>query len=300
MTAKSDRHGDSILVGIDGGGTHCRAGIYDKNGLLLGTGHGGPANPVNGLEQTKESIVNAVKEARYEAGLECSLAQFVLGAGLAGLHLPVMQAKINDWQHPFGALHTTTDLHAAVSGAHLGQDGAVIIIGTGFSALGIVKGRQISIGGYGFPINANCSGSWFGLELVKAVLLDHDGVGPATSMTQDVLTNENAISLATRTNNAAPSIFGRFSPVVFQHAEQGDDVARQLVKEGAAFIDRVIEKLLENQVPRVSLLGGVAPHIVDWLDPEYKRYLCVPREAPEFGAMMYAREKQTLLLGEEC
>ena len=167
----------------------------------------------------------------------------------------------------------------------------MIIIGTGFSALGIVNDTQIAIGGYGFPINAVCSGSWFGLELVKAVLVDNDGVGPTTSMTPAVLANEDIVSLATRTNNAAPDIFGRFAPMVFEHAKQGDEVAQQLVKTGAEFISRVIKKLLDNQVPRISLVGGVAPCIVDSLNSDYQQYLCEPKASPEFGAMLYARKE---------
>lgn len=287
-----------FLVGVDGGGTHCRASIYDDNGTFLGRGHSGPANPVNGFEQTKESIINAIEDAKKDAGIECPLSHIVVGAGLAGLHLPVMKAKMSDWQHPFCELHTTTDIHAALLGAHQKEDGAVIIIGTGFSALGIVNDRQISIGGYGFPIYAICSGSWFGLELVKAVLVDHDGVGPTTSMTQAVLANEDIVSLATRTNNAAPDIFGRFSPVVFEHAEQGDKVARQLVTAGAEFIDRVIKKLLDNQIVRVSLVGGVAPCIANWLNADFKQYLCEPKASAEFGAMMYARKKHHLPINE--
>ena len=110
-----------FLVGIDGGGTHCRASIYDVNGGFLGRGHGGPANPVNGFEQTKESIINAIEAAKKDAGIACPLSHLVVGAGLAGLHLPVMKEKIQGWQHPFCELHTTTDLHAANIGAHQGE-----------------------------------------------------------------------------------------------------------------------------------------------------------------------------------
>ena len=43
------------LVGVDGGGTGCRAAIADLTGRLLGQGAAGPANATTDLAQT---IVN--------------------------------------------------------------------------------------------------------------------------------------------------------------------------------------------------------------------------------------------------
>lgn len=292
MTGINEPASDLFLVGIDGGGTHCRASIYAADGQVLGRGYGGPANPVNGLEQAKKSIVSAVEEANSSAGLNCSLNHFAVGAGLAGLHLPAMQAQISDWQHPFSVLHATTDLHAAYLGAHEGGDGAVIIIGTGFSALGIVDGAQLAIGGYGFPINAVGSGSGLGLELVKAIILDSDGVGPKTSMTKTVLAREDINSLATRTNNAKSDVFGQFASIVFEHAEQGDEVAQQLISQSAEFIDRVIQKLRDNQIARISMLGGVAPYLKPWLSQAHHPYLFDAKHSAEFGAMLYAKQQQ--------
>lgn len=282
-----------LWVGVDGGGTHCRAVIFDQYGESLGRGISGPANPVNGFEEAKQSIVHAVEEAKVAAGLICPLNHFIVGAGLAGLHLPVMRNKIASWPHPFAEFHSTTDLHAAVLGAHHEENGAVIIIGTGFSALGMVDGKSISIGGYGFPINALFSGSWLGLELVKAVLLDKDGLGPKTTMTSAVLAKENIESLATRTNTGASNVFSEFAPIAFEHALSGDPLATSLVKQGAAYVDRVIEKLVENQATKIVLVGGVAPHILNWLSDSSRHFLCEPKSTPEFGAVMFARQQST-------
>lgn len=278
-------------VGIDGGGTKCRASIYNNKSQLLGQGLGGSANPVNGLEQTQASINHAIAQAIEDAKLNCKPEQLIVGAGLAGLHLPSQQKIMQESPHPFHSLHLTTDIHTAVIGAHHGADGAAIILGTGFSALGLVNKKQISIGGYGFPINATCSGSWFGLELVKAVLLDIDNIGPKTSMTQAVFSDEDVISLATRMNNAPPVEFAKYAPLAFIHADNGDEVAISLLKQGAEFINCVIRSLISKGVPKIAFIGGVAPHIQKYLAPELLTYIVEPKFSPEYGAMLFAQQK---------
>lgn len=284
----------SYLVGIDGGGTQCRANIYNSEKQLLGSGISGSANPVNGLEQTKTSITDAIAHAIGHAKIQCQPSQLIVGAGLAGLHLPAMQENMGRWQHPFQFLHVTTDIHVAVIGAHPQNNGAVIILGTGFSALAMIDGKQISIGGYGFPINAICSGSWFGLEAIKAILLDNDQVGPSTSMTQAVLGKEDVISLATRLNNAQSFEFAKYAPLVFSHADSGDELAISLIKQGADFINRVIRRFIEQGVHSVAFIGGVAPQIQKWLDPELRLHVIEPKFSPEYGAMLLAKQQMAV------
>ena len=278
-------------VGIDGGGTHCRANLYDGSQTLLGSGRGGAANPVNGLPLTQQSIVSAISEAMKQAQLaNINFNQLVVGAGLAGLHLPSMQAVMEDWQHPFKGLFLTTDLHVAALGAHQGADGGVIILGTGFSAMGLVNGKQFPIGGYGFPIYTHGSGSWFGLEVIKAVLLDADGMGKATSMTRTVLQEDSVLSLAEKLNNAPAQEFARFAPLVFKHAMQGDQLARALIQQGADFVNSVMHKLLQTGSPCIAFVGGICAHIQAYLDSQYSAYIVEPIASPEEGAMYFAAQ----------
>ncbi|MCF2949280.1 ATPase [Paraglaciecola aquimarina] len=284
---------NQYFVGIDGGGTHCRASIYDQSLNLLGRGFGGQANPVNGVELAQASIIQSVKDAIQTAGIKCSLQQLQVGAGLAGLHLPKLQISMSNWQHPFSSLALTTDVQCALLGAHKGQNGAVIILGTGFSALGLLNGQTISVGGYGFPINANCSGAWFGLEMVKAVLLDIDKIGPKTSMTQDILENEKLIDIATRLNNAPAYEFAKYAPIVFHHAELGDKVACDLINQGAEFINTVLQRFITLDLSKITFVGGITPNILNHLHPRFEPYIVTARESPEYGAMLFAQRQSS-------
>lgn len=286
-----------LYLGIDGGGSNCRVMLQDKQGKLLGEGFGGPANPVYGVEQTIQSILNATDMALLDAGLTPEDKKYLMvGAGLAGLHLPQMQQVMRQWQHPFKALYLTTDLHVAATGAHQGLDGAVIILGTGFSSLSAHQGQLTQIGGYGFPINATCSGAWFGLEAVKAVLLDADGVGLQTRLTTVLLKEKTATALAEQYMNASATDYAKLAPLVFELADLGDKVCLSFIQYGAAFINQVIRKLLETGVSRVSMIGGIAERIKLWLDPQLSLCINPALSSPQQGAILFARQSHQAAL----
>ncbi|MDF2178605.1 BadF/BadG/BcrA/BcrD ATPase family protein [Aliiglaciecola sp. CAU 1673] len=279
-----------LFMGLDGGGSYCRARIEDGAGNLLGEGRGGPANPVNGLAQSVASILCATDEALRRSGLTAEYRQrLVVGAGIAGLHLPSMTNAMASWQHPFKSLFLTTDLHGALLGAFDGGDGAVMVLGTGFSALAVKDGKKHALGGYGFPINATASGAWFGLEAVKAALLDHDGLGPKTAITANLLTQTSPLALAEQCKRGLATDFAPFAPVVFEHAQAGDALALSLVRQGAAFADNVIRRLLTVGVGQVALMGGIAKVIRPYLDASLQVHLLEPKHSPEQGALLLAR-----------
>lgn len=261
---------DSALpvgIGIDGGGSHCRAWVFNARGQVLGQGQSGPANPVGGLTESFAAITEAAMKALLDAALPQSmLAQLPLAAGLAGLHLPQFYQQFQQWQHPFASLHLTTDLQIAAFGVHQQQDGAVLILGTGFSALASVGTERTELGGYGFPINCNASGSWFGLEAVKAVLLARDGLAPATVLTQLLPDAETSASLANQYLGQGPAVYARLAPLVLKAAFDGDAVALRIRAEAVQFVETVVRRLLAVGAPKVGLVGGIAGQLVPLLD----------------------------------
>ena len=263
------RAADSLPVGIgiDGGGSHCRAWVFNAKGQVLGQGQSGPANPVGGLSESFAAITDAAVAALQDAALPPGmLAQLPLAAGLAGLHLPQFYQQFQQWQHPFASLHLTTDLQIAAFGVHQQQDGAVVILGTGFSALASVGAERIELGGYGFPINCNASGSWFGLEAVKAVLLARDGLAPATMLTERLPDAKTSASLANQYLGQGPAVYARLAPLVLQAALDGDAVALRIRAEAVQFVEAVVRRLLAVGAPAVGLVGGIAGQLVPLLE----------------------------------
>ena len=284
----------TYYLGIDGGGTNCRVKLESAEGDLLGIGRGGSANPSHGLTEVIQSILTAVDMAITQAQLPSTCLQHtIVGAGLAGLHLPQYQQLINSWQHPFKAFYTTDDLHIATLGAHNGKDGAVIIAGTGFSALSIVDNVKTPIGGYGFLQADYCSGSWIGYKAIQAVLLAHDQLGLPTQLTAliEQKYQVNGIELANRLLDAKASEYGALAPFVFQAAENNDAVATEILAKSSQFMSQVIQLIAATNPPRISLIGGIAEQLVRQLPQDITQLLSTSIDTPESGALCFARQQ---------
>lgn len=286
-----------FYIGIDGGGTKCRARIFSTNDRELGTGLGGPANPLHGVQQTLDSIIKATELALDNAGLPLSaMHQLVAGIGLAGVNLPSLFTIINNWQHPFKKMYLTTDLHIACLGAHNLDDGAVMVAGTGSCGYSIVQGKETIIGAHGFPFGDIASGAWMGLEAVKAVLLASDGLGPQTMLSQLIGEHLQAsgVMIVDKMTEAKSSDYARLAIFVLDAAEQGDAAALGIVQHGAVYLSAVAEKLWHTGPRRMSLLGGVAQRLTSWMSVSIVERLSPALKQPEFGAVYYAKKMSLL------
>ncbi len=294
VSAPTNEH---YYLGLDGGGSKCKASIADAGGRVLGTALAGPANPLHGVEQTLSSIESAARRALKDAGLADSLlGRLVAGAGLAGVNLPSLYQVISEWPHPFAELHLTTDLRIACLGAHQQDAGAVIITGTGSCGYVRTDGVDHLVGGHGFPYGDQGSGAWMGLEAIKAVLLASDGLGPETLLTESVadLLQARGLAIVERMSGKPSSDYARLAPLVFAAAESDDPVALAILRHGAHYISAMARKLLAHEPPRLSLIGGMAERLEAWLDPDVVGQLARPLGPPEAGALLFARQQSAL------
>ena len=115
---------EHFYLGIDGGGTSCRARITGQNQDILGESITGSANLFQNPEGTFSAIVSAAKDAAYQAGI--TLDQLVAGIGLAGGGLKTTKALLYDWKHPFKDAFFATDAQIACIGAHESTPGAIL------------------------------------------------------------------------------------------------------------------------------------------------------------------------------
>lgn len=281
-------------LGIDGGGSKCRALLVSDDMQVLGEGIAGPGNPVRGMDIATASIIDATKQALLCAGLpEKSMAQLTVGAGLAGVNVPQYYALFREWQHPFSSFHLTSDLHIACLGAHQGQDGGVIIIGTGSCGLAQVHDEVVEVGGHGFPFGDSGSGAWYGLQLVHHVLLSLDGLAEPTLLANALFKAShcrNQLDLIQHFMHSSPTIYARYAPLVFDAAEQGDATAQAIIRKGAGHINGIARRLLDVKPASIALIGGLAYKVKPHLDTEIQALLMKPKATPEWGAVWYAQQ----------
>ena len=80
---------------------------------------------------------------------------------LAGATEPIELEAVRTYRHPFRHVVVTTDAHAACVGAHRGEDGGVIVVGTGTVAWAVHAGAhyRVGVGASPFPTRAAERGS---------------------------------------------------------------------------------------------------------------------------------------------
>ena len=161
-------------MGVDGGRTSCRARIEDAEGRLLGQGAAGPATTRIGAERSMQAVRTASMVAAIDAGLPpTALALTSAGVGLAGIDRKGAREALLSFPHPFRKVVYASDANVACLGAHSGRDGGIVVLGTGSVGFARVKGRELRIGGYGFPISDEGSGADLGLQAVRLALRAH-------------------------------------------------------------------------------------------------------------------------------
>jgi len=289
----------TYFLGIDGGGSKCRASLCTEDGHIVGRGISGTANPFQSVRRTIESITASVAAAFADAGLdEGHLKATHAGVGLAGVDLPALYRKIADWPHGFASMHLTTDLEIACYGAHNGPNGAVIVVGTGSGAFVGVGGQRRTYGAHGFTFGDTASGAWLGHQAVRAVLLAEDGLGPSTALAAvlEEIAGGRGGNIVESMRTSTPRDFAKLAPAVFDAAGDGDAVAVDIVGEGAAYLDRIADRLWAYDSPRMSLLGGLRELYVSYLSPTTLERLSPPAAQPDVGALLYVRGK---VLGDD-
>jgi glucosamine kinase len=284
-----------LYIGIDGGGSKCRATLYAHNDQQLGTAVAGRANPLHGVEHTFKSIMESTRLALADAGLPAETCQqLVAGIGLAGVNLDKFYQQIVHWQHPFKAMYLTTDLHSACIGAHQGEDGAVIITGTGSCGYAHVGLQSISLGGHGFALGDKGSGAWIGLKAAEHVLLSLDGFACQTSLSDTLLAYfdvSNAIGIVEHLAGQSSSTYAKLAPLVVACAHEGDGVAMEIVQDGANYISELAKKLFALNPRRFSMIGGLAEPLLPWLDHEVVNRISPSISPPEYGAYLFAKKQ---------
>lgn len=281
------------FLGVDGGGTGCRARIEDEAGTILGQGLSGPATTRLGIEEAWASISRAFGAAIEEAGFgTLEIGRIRAGVGLAGIGRKGSLDALQAIAHPFASIDFVSDGVGACLGAHSGLDGAIVIAGTGSIGLGFVEGRDLRVGGYGFPISDEGSGADLGLRVVQLALRAHDGRHERTALLAEVMQRfqNDPMEAVAWMDRATATDYAALAPMVMRHADQGDPVGRRIVQSAAEQIDTFVRVLFEQGAPRVTLLGGLSSPLEPWLSPDVRRRLKPADGDAVSGAIILARK----------
>lgn len=246
---------DVLVLGIDGGGSGCRAAVADGTGRVLGRGSGGPANINSDLDGAAASILAATDEAL--AGLDARPEQLTAVLGLAGGTISAASSALAD-RLPFARLRIVNDAVTAARGALGTADGILAAMGTG-SVFAVQRGGMLrQLGGRGFLLGDEGSGAVLGRSLLAQAMRAADGFSPMTPLLAALLDEFGGIEgIIGFGNRARPADFARLAPRML---ETDDPAARSLVDAAVAGLREQLAVLQQGERLDVVFTGGLGPH----------------------------------------
>jgi N-acetylglucosamine kinase-like BadF-type ATPase len=298
------------FVGIDGGGTKTRAILINERGEILGEITGPSTNPSSsgGVEQSMARL-HALMKQLYHQTAHFQIEQHYIFAGMSGMSeygergLNVLKEYSTNpvviWDHD--------GVNALYSGT-FGKPGGVLVTGTGSVAFALSpSGNRIQVGGWGHWLGDEGSGFAMGRLGLKRIMEAWDERGSPTLLTEAVL---RQWALKTPTEiipyiyvEGGKEVIASIAPLIFEVAEQGDEVAIEIINEIGkqqvslikALLHRLSKERWEEAIP-IVLVGGLFQKS-NWFlgkieqelaaaDQEVK--LILPQVPPVVGAVVAA------------
>ncbi|KAJ8470136.1 hypothetical protein OPV22_024479 [Ensete ventricosum] len=294
METPVSRDSADVILGLDGGAaaTVCVcisaalpsfAGCIPNPFPVLARAVAGFSNHNSvGESAAKETIEKVMAEALLKAGSNRSAVRAVCLA-LAGVNHPSDQERILDWLRnifPVGVkLFVENDAVAALASGTMGKlHGCVLIAGTGTIAYGFTEdGREARAAGAGPILGDWGSGYGIAAKALTAIMRAHDGRGPPTCLTCEILSMLGLSSpdelIGWTYADPSWTRIAKLSPAVVSSAEAGDEVANRIlhdtVLELTASVKAVVQRLDlcgedgKDSFPLV-MVGGVLEANKSW------------------------------------
>jgi N-acetylglucosamine kinase-like BadF-type ATPase len=264
---------DYTIIGIDGGGTRTRAILKRGDEILSQTTAGTTRVGSVGVGESCERLLTIITDLCDQAELDTSEVDIVV-AGLAGVWLDeekqrsthLLKTLARTQNIPLSDVIITSDAEIAVEWAFGGNNGIVLIVGTGSIAIGkIGKDKFVRCGGWGIELDDEGSGAWIGREGLTAVVRALDGRGKPTMLT-NMLADFNPLIDINNPRTIVKAYAERtfeyqmLTPTVMRCAELGDEVCMDIINRSSLHLVELLNALFpyfKSKQVDVALLGGI-------------------------------------------
>jgi N-acetylglucosamine kinase-like BadF-type ATPase len=271
------------VLGIDAGGTKTVCLLADEHGSILAEARSGGANLQAHGELEVEKVLHEVMDTALG---DRDVRPAAICLGIAGVDRPQDADAIRGIMRRIGSKARTLVVNDALVALVAGAGdaaGVVVIAGTGSIAYGRNGQRQAArAGGWGYLLGDEGSGFWIGRRALSAVVRAADGRGPATELTDRVMTHLKLVRPSdliheTYYRDLKRGAIAGLAPVVELARASGDAVAAEILTQAA----RELIVAASSVVRRLEMRGEVFPTIlaggifkaVPWLADEVMRLL---------------------------
>ncbi len=297
-----------LVAGIDAGGSKTECIIFDrKENKILARVVTGPANyQVVGIDKACQEIKLAIDEAKKKADIKKIP---LLGIGMAGVgrkkdrkRLKNKLSKLLEVEN----FYLNDDGYIALLGATGGEKGIVVIAGTGSIAYALKKsGEKIRSGGWGPLIGDEGSGFWIGIEAIKKAVRAEENRENNTLLVKLIKEHYSFNELQELIpfiydNDLPRKKIARLAPGVFELAQKGDILSKQLVKKAVFELSLLVSSLrerLDYKENKIAVSGGLFNS--DFFYDSFKKHLKEKHSlqiykaeySAAYGAVFYALQE---------
>lgn len=301
-------------LGVDGGGTNCRVRLANENLETLAEVKNGRSNlQIDGGDPAYNAISDGARDVFRAAGIDyAETANTFACFGMAGGRMDSARAAFAARNWPFAGVKVYDDIDIAHAGALGGEEGGVVIIGTGSAAMSIVGGKRYQAGGWGFHIGDQMSGAILARELVRYAVEAEDGLVEASPLTKAVIAalggnNQAAMTWSFTTDlglsltgndgaedqaliGRAPGEYGKLMHVLFDHMDKGDPVADKMLAIQFGYIDTYVKWFKSHNASVMAIVGGLGQRLFPNMQQRYGDFVALPKYEPLHGAVILARQ----------
>ncbi len=253
------------LIGVDAGGTKTAAAAYDcDSGKCLAGASGGPGNFSVNSDFALQNLTAAVDECIEKCGKPCKF----LCVGAAGLRESAQKQRLADQlaKRYECQVRIIDDGELALYAALKGEDGLLVISGTGSIAYAKKGGLVCRHGGWGHLLDDRGSGYDIAIHAFRRMVQDYDDGRQTSALSAAILhflkldTVQQVIAFLYRVQKGE---IASIVPVVEKLAEEGDPQAMELLThagEELAGLAVALTNKISLYTIRVAPMGGVLLH----------------------------------------
>ncbi len=304
-----------VLIGVDGGGTKTTLlAVNAASGEVVGKATVGSIHALSfgtqtAMERLRKGIVS----------LQLSKDDHIIGIALGDPAIddtsvatlsgaPMRQAVQDEFGCP---CFSKSDVFMALYAFTGGTSGAFLVAGTGSMGVALPasydhssENRVLTVGGWGNPTYDPGSGCSIAVQAICAAIKAFDGVGPATTLCDELLSFYSVEQPRDLINilNAQGITRGdmaAFAKQVDACARAGDTVALGILTQaGRDLADYACRMLSEMTCPNIGIYGSVllnnqtVRRIFEQqvLERFPQATIRIPENPPEYGAVLFAAD----------